>query len=102
MLAVLGAYAERFVDRRTLLIIIGDHQPTPLLTGQDAGRDVPMHVISADPDLIAPFLDWGFASGMHPSREPPAHPMAAFRDWFLTAFSDSAGITAASDQEPRR
>ena len=97
VLGVLGSYATRFVDRHTLLILVGDHQPAPLITGEGASRDVPMHVISADPDLLAPFLAWGFTPGMRPAADPAPHRMDAFRDWFLAAFGGqrAAGSVAA-------
>ena len=83
-------YAERYVDDRTLLIVTGDHQPAPLITGDDTSRDVPVHVISGDRALVQPFLDWGFASGALPDREQHALGMDAFRDWFVRAFSTPA------------
>lgn len=90
VLEVLGSYAATFVDERTLLIVVGDHQPSPLITGEGAGRDVPIHVISGDPDLLAPFMDWGFAHGMQPADGAAAKPMDGFRDWFLDAFGEAA------------
>ncbi len=87
VLGVLGSYAARFVDRRTLLILVGDHQPAPLITGEGASRDVPMHVISGDPELLEPFLARGFSAGMRPAPDQPAARMDGFRDWFLEAFS---------------
>jgi hypothetical protein len=91
VLGVLDAYARRFVDRRTLLLLVGDHQPAPLITGEGASRDVPIHVISGAPELIEPFLDWGFAPGMLPPDRGEPKRMDAFRDWFLAAFSGQAG-----------
>jgi hypothetical protein len=91
VLGVLGSYAARFVDDRTLLILVGDHQPAPLITGEGASRDVPMHVISGDPGLLEPFLDLGFAAGMRPAPDHAALRMDRFRDWFLAAFSRAAG-----------
>ena len=61
--------------------------PAPLITGEDASRDVPIHVISGDPDLLAPFAAWGFTPGMRPPAGAPAKRMDAFRDFFLEAFS---------------
>jgi hypothetical protein len=89
VLRVLTSYAANFVDARTLLILVGDHQPAPLITGEDASRDVPIHVISADPDLLAPFLAWGFGLGMRPPAGAPPRRMDEFRDFFLAAFSTS-------------
>lgn len=81
------SYAERYVDDRTLLIVVGDHQAAPLIIGSDASRAVPMHVISRDPAMIEPFLDWGFQRGAlpDPKREPEG--MEVFRSWFVRAFS---------------
>ena len=87
VLGVLASYAANFVDGRTLLILVGDHQPAPLITGEDAGRDVPIHVISGDPDLLAPLIAWGFTPGMRPPAGAPARRMDAFRDFFVEAFS---------------
>jgi hypothetical protein len=98
VLGVLGSYALRFVDERTLLILVGDHQPAPLITGEGASRYVPMHVISGATELLEPFLDWGFAPGMLPPNGGEAKRMDAFRDWFFTAFSgrdDAGGVAAA-------
>ena len=54
VLGVLASYSARFVDDQTLLILVGDHQPAPLITGAGASRDVPMHVISGAPGLLEP------------------------------------------------
>ena len=81
-------YAERYVDDHTLLMVLGDHQPAPLITGDNASRAVPVHVISRDPLLVRPFLDWGFRAGSLPDLDRPAPRMDAFRDWFVRAFSE--------------
>ena len=86
-LNVMTGYAERFVDKNTLLIVLGDHEPAPLITGDNTGRAVPVHVISADPALIRPFLDLGYASGTFPNLEQSAQKMDVFRNQFIRAFS---------------
>ncbi len=87
VLDVLASYAENYVDEKTLLIVVGDHQPAPLVTGEGVSRDVPIHVITGNPELLKPFIDWGFVRGMHPDEETPVRRMDTFRDWFLGAFS---------------
>jgi hypothetical protein len=87
VLEVLASYAATFADERTLMIVVGDHQPAPLITGEDAGRDVPIHVIAGDPALLEPFRAWGLAAGMRPTGAPIGR-MDTVRDWFLAAFSD--------------
>jgi hypothetical protein len=86
-------YAERYVDNQILLIVLGDHQAAPLITGEDTSRAVPVHIISGEQELVQPFLDWGFASGALPDPNEPAPGMDAFRDWFVRAFSKSDRTT---------
>ena len=87
---VVTSYAERHVDDGTLLIVLGDHQPAPLITGDDAPWDVPVHVISGDPDLLEPFSEWGFVSGAWPGPGGETLGVDYFRDWFLHAYSGDA------------
>ncbi|MGH6944108.1 MAG: hypothetical protein ACREH6_07800, partial [Geminicoccaceae bacterium] len=100
VLKVLASYAARFVDGHTLLIIVGDHQPAPIVTGERASRDVPMHVIARDRALLEPFLGFGFASGMRPDPGRPVQRMYAFRDFFLRAFSGAAAKPVAAMPSP--
>jgi hypothetical protein len=83
----MAAYAEHFVDEHTLLIVLGDHQPAPLITGDEAPWDVPVHVISGDSAVLEPFQEWGFVPGAWPDADliPPG--MDYFRDWFVRAYS---------------
>jgi hypothetical protein len=83
------AYAERFVDEKTLLMVLGDHQPAPLITGEGAAWDVPVHVISGDAALLRPFLEWGFVEGAWPEPDPDREALGVdhFRDWFVHAYS---------------
>jgi hypothetical protein len=84
--AMIG-YADRYLDERTLLIVMGDHQPAPWITGP-AGPNVPVHVLARDPALLEPFLDWGFLAGAYPDVMQEPHRMNEFRPWFVGAFSD--------------
>ena len=93
--AMIG-YAERYVGSDALLIVLGDHQPAPLITGDGVPRTVPVHVISGDPDLVRPFLDWGFRPGAFPDPEVDPLGMDYFRPWFVGAFSGGGAGKAAS------
>jgi len=44
-------------------------------------------VISGDPNLVEPFVAWGFARGALPHPDQPPRRMDVFRDWFVHAFS---------------
>jgi len=87
----MASYAARYVDDNTVLIALGDHQPAPLITGDDASRAVPVHVIARDPDVLEPFLRWDFLPGaLPPERDGEGRRMDTFRDWFVNAYSGSA------------
>lgn len=85
-LEVAGRYAAEFADERTLLIVLGDHQPAQLITGPDPNPGVPVHVISGNPALLAPFLERGFVAGAWPANEDSATGMDQFRSWLHDAF----------------
>jgi hypothetical protein len=86
-LKTLQEYVTRYVTDDSLIIILGDHQPAPVITGESASRSVPVHIISRDPELLAPFEEWGFIPGMVPKTGPATLRMEQFRDRFLAAFS---------------
>ncbi|WP_336365477.1 sulfatase-like hydrolase/transferase [Marinobacter sp. C2H3] len=99
-LNVVTGYATRHVDGQTLLIILGDHQPAPLVTGDNATRDVPVHIISGDPDLLAPFVGGGadgqpglpsFRAGTFPELSTEGVPMDRFRGFLQQAFGATQG-----------
>lgn len=69
-LAAMGGFAARYLGDDELLIVLGDHQPAPLITGGDASRDVPIHIISGDPRLIGRFVEAGFTAGLEPPTGP--------------------------------
>jgi hypothetical protein len=83
----LVAWLETYGGENTVVVLLGDHQGAPLLTGPDAGRDVPITLVAADPAVLERVGDWGWTSGMAPGPQAPVWPMDAFRDRFLTAFS---------------
>jgi hypothetical protein len=96
-LNVATGYATRHVDEDTLLVLLGDHQPAPLVTGEGASRDVIVHVISGNPELLAPFLADGssgsglpgFQLGAKPDLNQDGPSMASFRPFMLKAFRRS-------------
>jgi hypothetical protein len=93
--AAMGQFAERFLDARTILIVFGDHQAAPWVTGAE-GPNVPAHVIARDPTLIEPFLAWGFSPGVLPPAGPTTRRMDEFRAWFVDAFSGADEESEAS------
>ena len=88
-LEAMTAFTERFLDEQTLLVVLGDHQAAPWVTGA-SGADVPVHVIARDSTVLEPFLDWEFQPGPFPPSGAATHRMDEFREWFVPAFSGEA------------
>lgn len=88
-LTVASGFAARYVEENTLMIILGDHQPAPLITGENASRDVIVHVISGDPALVTPFLSGelqGFQLGTRPDLQTAGASMSRFRPFLHRHF----------------
>lgn len=64
-------WAARDLPRDALLIVLGDHQAAPLITGHGAGADVPVHFISSDAALMARLDVAGARDGLMPPRGSP-------------------------------
>jgi hypothetical protein len=69
-----------------VVIMVGDHQPAPVVTGPDAGRDVPITVLTGDPALLDRVRDWDWTRGLRPADDAPVWRMDVVRDRILTAF----------------
>jgi hypothetical protein len=84
--AILGDYLARYVAADTLIVIMGDHQPNLQLTGEGEPWSVPVHVISRNPRLLAPFRERGYTPGLTPGQPPPHAGMETFLPDFLEDF----------------
>jgi hypothetical protein len=82
----LFSFVQRYGNDKTVLVVLGDHQPATLVTGEGATHDVPISVIAHDPKVMQQIAGWGWQDGMLPSPQAPVSPMASFRDRFLSAF----------------
>ena len=89
-LTSLLSFVESHADDDLVVVMLGDHQPSTIVSGFGGDREVPVTVIARDPQVVARVAGWGWQSGLRPSDTGPVWPMAAFRDRFLTAYS-SAG-----------
>ena len=77
---------ERMPADDLVVIMVGDHQPAPVVTGPDAGRDVPITVLTGDPALLDRVRDWDWTRGLRPADDAPVWRMDVVRDRILTAF----------------
>ena len=85
-LSVLVSFVETYADDNLVLIVVGDHQPATIVSGEDAGRDVPVTMIAQDPAVLDRISAWKWQAGMNPGADAPVWRMDAFRDRFLDAF----------------
>jgi hypothetical protein len=85
-LSSLFSFVRRYGDDDLVLVVLGDHQPATVVTGQGASHDVPISVIAHDPKVIDQIAGWRWQDGISPSPRAPVWRMEAFRDRFLSAF----------------
>ena len=65
-----GGYLRRPPARDTGYVLLGDLQPTGYVSGGGGSWDVPVHIISSDPQLLQRFIAQGFVAGLEPPRAP--------------------------------
>ncbi|MER5454410.1 sulfatase-like hydrolase/transferase [Micromonospora sp. NPDC002389] len=94
-LRTLISYLERYGNDDTVMVIVGDHQPAPVVTGENPSPDVPIHIVAKDPAVFAQIEDWKWQEGMTPDADAPVWRMDTFRDRFLTAFGPGNSRTQA-------
>ena len=83
-LHALYSFVERYGTNDTVLIVLGDHQPSRVV--QQADHNVPITIVAHDPKVIGRLSGWSWTNGLLPSSTAPVWPMSAFRNRFLNAF----------------
>ncbi|HEY8455858.1 MAG TPA: CDP-alcohol phosphatidyltransferase family protein [Actinopolymorphaceae bacterium] len=81
------SYVEEYGDDDTVVVVLGDHQPSPVVTRNERNHDVPISIIARDPAVLDRIADWGWRPGLRPDAHAPAWRMDSFRNRFLTAYS---------------
>ncbi len=84
-LDVLASYLRERANDDLVLIVIGDHQPAAIVSGQGAPWEVPVHIITRRRDLLEALERRGFLSGLTPAR-PAVGDMNELAPWLLDAF----------------
>jgi hypothetical protein len=87
-LATLGDFMAR-QGKGAVYIILGDHQPASIITGSDASRAVPVHIVTDDAKLLMRLQEGGFSWGMTPNSTQE-RPMNELRQVLIDAFSGKA------------
>jgi hypothetical protein len=86
-LSAVFSYVETFGGDDLVLVVLGDHQPARIVSGPDAGHDVPVTIIAKDPAVFDAIRPWQWEDGVRPTATAPVWRMDEFRDRFVDAFS---------------
>jgi phosphatidylglycerophosphate synthase len=88
----LTKFIQHYGKKNLVVIELGDHQPRNPVTGEQAGHQVPISIISHDPKVLKAIEGWGWNPGLRPRKDAPVWPMSGFRNRFFRAFdSNPAG-----------
>ncbi len=85
-LNTLTSFVQHYGKKNLVMIVLGDHQPLPIVSGTNSNHDVPISIISHDPAVLKDVAVWHWSEGLRPSQNAPVWPMNAFRNRFFTAF----------------
>ena len=82
----LTKFIQHYGKKNLVVIELGDHQPRNPVTGEQAGHQVPISIISHDPKVLKRIEGWGWNPGLRPHKDAPVWPMSGFRNRFFRAF----------------
>jgi hypothetical protein len=88
-LTSLISYLQTYGDDDLVLVLLGDHQPSPIVTGATENRDVPITIVAKDPAVLEQVSAWNWQNGLRPGPHAPTWRMDEFRAQFLTAFGEA-------------
>jgi phosphatidylglycerophosphate synthase len=91
-LRALFSFVEHYGSKNLVLVVLGDHQPSRVVTDSQPGHDVPISIVAHDPAVLNQISGWGWTVGMRPDPQAPVWPMNAFRDRFLGAFGSQPAV----------
>lgn len=86
-LQTLTSFIENYGNKDWVVMVLGDHQPAPLVTGADTNRDVPVHFITADQSLIDKIANWQWTPGLIPDENAMVKPMSELKNQWIQSFS---------------
>ena len=96
-LRVLADWIPRAVRGDALVIILGDHQPPALIGTAEASHDVPIHIMSRDPEIVRRLAGADFTAGAIPIRA--AGTMAELLPRFLDRLSSPQSSDSPAGSE---
>jgi phosphatidylglycerophosphate synthase len=88
-LKALTSWVTEAKDPNLVLILLGDEQPGTNVSGPGASHEVVISMIAHDPSVSRQTASWHWQDGLVPGPSAPLEPMSAFRNQFLSTFSDT-------------
>lgn len=85
-LTALIQFLQRSDDKNLVVLAVGDHQPATIVSGDNAGHDVPVMLFARDQRVIDATSSWGWQDGLLPSPAAPVWPMDTLRNRLLSTF----------------
>jgi phosphatidylglycerophosphate synthase len=85
----LTKFIQHYGKKNLVVIELGDHQPRNPVTGEQAGHQVPISIISHDPKVLKAIESWGWNPGLRPRKDAPVWPMSGFRNRFFRAYDSN-------------
>jgi hypothetical protein len=83
----IGGYLRLRADRDFVVVLLGDHQPPAVVSGDGASWEVPVHIIASRPALLNEFRRRGFTPGLEP-KHPAVARIDGLTGIMLSAFGD--------------
>jgi hypothetical protein len=82
----LVSFVQNAHDDNLVLVVLGDHQPSTIVSGNGASHDVPISIVTHDPTVLDRISPWKWQPGLLPDPQAPVWSMDSFRDRFLHAY----------------
>jgi hypothetical protein len=91
----MASFLRERLAQGSVVLLLGDHQAAPLLTGPDAGSAVPAHLI-LPPELADAARALGWPKSVRPAAEAPTWRMDRVKARLLEAFSSDPETPVAA------
>lgn len=91
----LGTYLRMRAGRDFVIVMLGDHQPMAMVSGEGRNWNVPVHVIASRPELLARLEQRGFRAGLRPEA-PAISKMHELLPTLIDAFGDTVAAVPAA------
>jgi phosphatidylglycerophosphate synthase len=101
-LRALTSWVVRLNDPNLVVVMLGDHQPATVVSGNTPTHSVPISIIAHDPSVFRHIANWHWHDGLRPSPSAPLEQMDGFRNQFLNAFNATPGQASDSVVSPQR